>query len=192
MTRPKRSTPGDPPRRILIVDDHPLTRRGMAQLIGQQPDLSFLKPADGVALTPGGTIRVDPETLATSAPGLFAGGDVAFWPRNLIEAVANGKRAARSIHEYLSPHDARLETRLDIETLMTPRYRMAAGFERFDREAPPTLDVGRRTGITEVEISSTQPSVWARSSVSIRRPIPTTFPLNPAALMFPNIFIMSV
>ena len=28
---------------------------------------------------------------------------------------------------------------------------MAAGFERFDREAPPTLDLGRRTGITEVE-----------------------------------------
>jgi ferredoxin len=34
---------------------------------------------------------------------------------------------------------------------MTPHYRMAAGFERFDREAPPTLDLGRRTGITEVE-----------------------------------------
>mgnify|MGYP003424934042 CR=1 FL=1 len=46
---------------------------------------SFLKDADGVALTPGGTIRVDPETLATSAPGLYAGGDVAFGPRNLIE-----------------------------------------------------------------------------------------------------------
>ena len=34
--------------------------------------------------------------LATSAPGVYAGGDVAFGPRNLIEAVANGKRAARS------------------------------------------------------------------------------------------------
>ena len=69
--------------------------------IGQRADLSFLKPEDGVALTPGGTIKVDPTTLATSAPGVFAGGDVAFGPRNLIEAVANGKRAARSIHEYL-------------------------------------------------------------------------------------------
>ena len=53
------------------------------------------------ARRPAGTIRVDRETLATSAPGVFAGGDVAFGPRNLIEAVANGKRAARSIHEYL-------------------------------------------------------------------------------------------
>jgi NADPH-dependent glutamate synthase beta subunit-like oxidoreductase len=70
--------------------------------IGQQADLSFLTPEDAVALTPGGAIRVAPETLATSAAGVFAGGDVAFGPRNLIEAVANGKRAGRSIHAFLT------------------------------------------------------------------------------------------
>ncbi|MEX0880329.1 MAG: FAD-dependent oxidoreductase [Thermoanaerobaculia bacterium] len=119
--------------------------------IGQQPDLSFLEEADRVALKPGGTIQVDPVTLATSAPGVFAGGDVAFGPRNLIEAVANGKRAARSIHEFLSREAARLEAHLEIEKLPTADYRMIAGFEVLDREAPPTLDVGRRTGIAEVE-----------------------------------------
>lgn len=119
--------------------------------IGQQADLSFLTPADNIALTPGGTIRVDPVTLATSAAGVFAGGDAAFGPRNLIEAVANGKRAARSIHEYLAGQDAYIESHLEIETLVTSRYRMVAGFERFDRASPPTLDLGRRTGITEVE-----------------------------------------
>ncbi len=120
--------------------------------IGQQADLSFLTPEDGLALTPGGTIRVDPVTLATSVPGVFAGGDVAFGPRNLIEAVANGKRAARAIHEYLARGGARLEVRLEIEKLPTSRYRMVAGFEQLDREPPPTVDVGRRTGITEVEV----------------------------------------
>ena len=119
--------------------------------IGQKPDLSFLTPADGVELTPGGTIRIDPATLATSAPGIYAGGDVAFGPRNLIEAVANGKRAAHSIHEHLAGKSARIETRLEVETLVTSRYRMTAGFEVYDREAPPTLDIGRRTGIAEVE-----------------------------------------
>jgi len=119
--------------------------------IGQKPDLSFVKPEDGIALTPGGTIRIDPATLATSAAGIYAGGDVAFGPRNLIDAVANGKRAARSIHEYLSRARARIETHLEIETLITSRYRTIAGFEISDREAPPTLDLGRRTGITEVE-----------------------------------------
>ncbi len=123
--------------------------------IGQKPDLSFLQPEDGVALHPGGTIRVDPATLATSAPGIFAGGDVAFGPRNLIEAVANGKRAARSIHTHLSEVGAgaaaRIETLLEIEKIPTSQYRMIAGFDLYDREAPPTLDVGRRTGIAEVE-----------------------------------------
>ncbi len=124
---------------------------GCVLAIGQHPDLSFLKPGDGVDLTPAGTVRVDPATLATSARGVFAGGDVAFGPRNLIEAVANGKRAARSIHEFLSQESAGIHATLDIRAIPTSRYRMAAGFELMDREAPPTLDLGRRTGIAEVE-----------------------------------------
>ena len=120
--------------------------------IGQRADLSFLKPADGVQLTPGGTLRVDPETLATSAPGVYAGGDVAFGPRNLIEAIANGKRAARSIHEYLEHARAGRRVSVAIDEIPTREYRMLAGFELLDREAPPTLDVDRRTGITEVEV----------------------------------------
>jgi formate dehydrogenase beta subunit len=119
--------------------------------IGQKPDLAFLRPADGVELTLAGTVKVDPTTLATTAPAVYAGGDVAFGPRNLIEAVANGKRAARSIHEHLAGGQAQLEIRLDVEKIPTTHYRMIAGFERLDREAPPTLEVDRRTGIAEVE-----------------------------------------
>jgi len=119
--------------------------------IGQQPDLGFLTPADGIDLNPSGTIRVDPVTLATSAPGVFSGGDVAFGPRNLIQAVANGKLAARSMHRFLTHHHARLETHLEIEEMPTATYQMASGFEHFDRVAAPTLDIGRRTGIAEVE-----------------------------------------
>jgi formate dehydrogenase (NADP+) beta subunit len=121
--------------------------------IGQQPDLTFLTPADDIALTPGGTIRIDRETLATSVPGIFAGGDAAFGPRNLIEVVANGRRAARSIHAYLSgrPSSPRQPATIDIEHIPARAYRMIAGFEELDRVPPPTLDLGRRTGIAEVE-----------------------------------------
>jgi NADPH-dependent glutamate synthase beta subunit-like oxidoreductase len=132
--------------------------------IGQQPDLSFLTPQDGIALSPAGTIRIDPATLATSAPGIFAGGDVAFGPRNLIEAVANGKRAARSIHEYIAREGARLESALDIEAIPSSRYRMIAGFEQLDRETPPTLDVGRRTGIAEVETGYDPAAAWRQAA----------------------------
>jgi len=132
--------------------------------IGQKPDLAFLKDADGVTLTPSGGIRVDPTTLATSAAGLFAGGDVAFGPRNLIEAVANGKRAARSIHEWLEKDRARIEKTLAIEKIPTREYRMIAGFEVLDRETPPTLDLGRRTGIAEVETGYGSREAWRQAA----------------------------
>ncbi len=120
--------------------------------IGQRADLSFLRPADGVELTPAGTIKIDPATLATSAGGIFAGGDVAFGPRNLIEAVANGKRAALSIHRHLEGSEALVEAHVLIDNLLTRRYRMAAGYELLDREAAPTVPLDRRTGMSEVEI----------------------------------------
>jgi NADPH-dependent glutamate synthase beta subunit-like oxidoreductase/NAD-dependent dihydropyrimidine dehydrogenase PreA subunit len=124
---------------------------GCVLAVGQRADLSFLRPADGVELTPGGTVKVDSATLATSAPGVYAGGDVAFGPRSLIEAIANGKRAARSIHEHLSREAARLESVVSVEKIPTRDYRMIAGFELLDRVAPPTVDLGRRSGIAEVE-----------------------------------------
>ena len=120
--------------------------------VGQKADLSFLHPGDGVEVLPSGVIRVEAETMATSAPGVYAGGDVAFGPRNLIDAVANGKRAARSIHEYLGRGRTRRRAWMEVEKIPTAEYRTIAGFELLDREAPPTLDVGRRTGIAEVEV----------------------------------------
>ena len=119
--------------------------------IGQQADLSFLKDADGVELTPAGTIKIDAETLATTAPGVYAGGDVAFGPRIAIEAVANGKRAARSIHQYLSSESWAPSLQVEVKRVPPEEYRMFAGYEKLDRQLPRTVDLGRRTGITEVE-----------------------------------------
>ncbi|MCI0392694.1 MAG: FAD-dependent oxidoreductase [Acidobacteria bacterium] len=119
--------------------------------IGQQADLSFLKPEDGVGLTPQGTIKVDRNTLATTASGLFAGGDVAFGPRNLIEAVANGKRAALSIDDYLRDALVKKVFDLSIEKLSTRNYRMPEDYEKLERQSPPTISLDRRTGISEVE-----------------------------------------
>ena len=61
--------------------------------IGQSSDLSFLKPDDGVETTRQGILKINPETLMTTAPGIFAAGDIAFGPRLIINAVADGKKA---------------------------------------------------------------------------------------------------
>lgn len=119
--------------------------------IGQQPDFGFLTDEDGVELTRGGTIKIDPETLATSAPGVYAGGDAAFGPRIAIEAVANGKVAARSIHSQLSGSERSVRLQVEVRKVPADEYRMPAAYEKKDRDAAPTTDAGRRTGIAEVE-----------------------------------------
>jgi len=62
----------------------------------------YLKESDGLTLSPKwGTIIVDPATMATTRPGVFAGGDVVTGPSSVIEAIAAGKSAAEAISSYL-------------------------------------------------------------------------------------------
>ena len=71
----------------------------MIVAVGQYSDVSFVP--DDVARTERGTLAVDPRTLATSRPGVFAGGDVVEGPDILVKAIAAGRRAAMSIDCYL-------------------------------------------------------------------------------------------
>jgi NADPH-dependent glutamate synthase beta subunit-like oxidoreductase len=67
--------------------------------IGEAPDLGFL-PKE-VELSEGGTVWVNPITMETSLPGVFAGGDAVTGPATVIEAIRDGKRAAEPIENYL-------------------------------------------------------------------------------------------
>ena len=116
--------------------------------IGQQADLSYISPDDGVQVTPRGILKID-EDLGTTAPGVFAGGDVAFGPRILVEAVANGHRSARSIHLYLSGKTKKTELR---RFRILPNWKMPQGFLTIPRQKMPVLAANRRIGIAEVEL----------------------------------------
>lgn len=70
--------------------------------IGEEPDPSILPEGAGIEVSGWAGIVADPNTLATGRAGIFAGGDVVSGPKTIIEAVAAGRRAAGSIHEYLS------------------------------------------------------------------------------------------
>ena len=67
------------------------------------PDLSNF--GNTIPQTAWSTIHVDPLTLATPVEGLFAGGDAVTGPKNFIEGLAAGKKAALSIHRYLRGED---------------------------------------------------------------------------------------
>lgn len=119
--------------------------------IGQAPDLSWIQPGDDLKVTPRGTLQTDPVTLATSRPDIFAGGDVAFGPRIIITAVAEGKRAANSIAKFLTGRAAPEPKQARITVFDTERYRMKPDYEKLARQSPPTLPMDRRIGIAEVE-----------------------------------------
>ncbi|MHB8086168.1 MAG: FAD-dependent oxidoreductase, partial [Dehalococcoidia bacterium] len=73
--------------------------------IGQSADATQLN-LDGLDIEKrSGTIRVNPLTLATNLPGVFAGGDCMRGPNNVVEAMADGLKAAESIDRYLSGVD---------------------------------------------------------------------------------------
>jgi len=69
------------------------------------PDLSNF--GNTIPQTAWNTIHVDPLTLATPVEGLFAGGDAVTGPKNFIEALAAGRKAALSIDRYLRGEDMR-------------------------------------------------------------------------------------
>lgn len=69
--------------------------------IGEAPDPSFLPMGTSVGVAPWGGLLINPETLATGAPGVFAAGDVTYGPKSIIHAAAHGRQAAKSIHAYL-------------------------------------------------------------------------------------------
>ena len=117
--------------------------------IGQAPNLDFLRPEDGVVISPRGLIAVNPQTLMTSAPGIFAGGDCVFGPRLIIDSVGDGKRAAVGIDEYLRGAEA---SRAANRSRGSEAPAMPLDFMDIQRQPIPMLPLERRTGMTEVEI----------------------------------------
>jgi formate dehydrogenase beta subunit len=142
--------------------------------IGQSSDLSWIRPDDGIEITPRNTIKIDPATLATTAPGIYAGGDVSFGPRNLIDAVANGKKAARSIHQHISGESGtNVEVVLgsretEIIVSKTSDYRRIWGYEKEPRVPVPCLPIDRRIGVAQIELGYREEEARREASRCLR------------------------
>ena len=73
----------------------------LVQAISEQPDISCLGEEHDFDTTGWNTLVVNDTTLATNVPGVFAGGDVIRGPSTVIQAMADGKKVARSIDKYI-------------------------------------------------------------------------------------------
>jgi len=145
--------------------------------IGQASDLSFLKPEDGIETTRQGTVKIDPATLTTTAPGIFAAGDIAFGPRLIISAVADGKKAAEEVDRYLRGPSWKPKPR-SVQITILDHHQMAADYDEYSRLPVPTMALDRRTGISEVELGFTEEQARREAERCLRCWINTIFDGN--------------
>lgn len=69
--------------------------------VGQVVEEDVVSPDAGIELDRWNCVKADPDTLETSRPGVFAGGDCVLGPLTLVNALDHGERAAASIRDYL-------------------------------------------------------------------------------------------
>lgn len=119
--------------------EHTLTADTVIFAIGQKPDI----PADMGLNKNGSTVQVDPETLETIIPGLFAAGDAVTGTGSVIEAIAAGRKAAAAIDKYLGGNG-------DISEILAPVEEPSAWlgheekFASFTRRETPLIQPEKR------------------------------------------------
>jgi NADH-quinone oxidoreductase subunit F len=134
--------------------EHQIPLDTLIVTIGDVPDIDYMSEM-GVAISDWGTLAADPVTLATSRPGVFAGGDVVTGPNTVVEAIAAGKRAARMIDRYLQgllleAMSERRRPEIYVEPVMLSEEEMS----RTGRSVPPAIAVeARRRSFDEVEMT---------------------------------------
>jgi NADPH-dependent glutamate synthase beta subunit-like oxidoreductase/formate hydrogenlyase subunit 6/NADH:ubiquinone oxidoreductase subunit I/ferredoxin len=110
--------------------------------IGQGPDLSWIGPgSEGPQPTKNRRLKADAVTFETDRPGVFGTGDVRVGAATVVQAVAEGRRAAYAVDAYLKGLDlTAIKTRQQLaepqpeflsivpftSEAKTPRYRMTA------------------------------------------------------------------
>jgi formate dehydrogenase (NADP+) beta subunit len=147
--------------------------------IGQASDLSFLTPAEGIEATRQGTLKIDPATLMTTAPGIFAAGDIAFGPRLIINAVADGKKAAEEIDKFLRGPEWKPKPQY-VQITVLDHHKMAEEYDEYSRLAVPVIPLERRTGVAEVETGFTEEQARREASRCLQCWINTIFEGNEA------------
>ena len=94
----RRSVPSDEPNQFIDADL-------VIPAISQYADLPFI-PVEDIGRTQWGTFTVDPDTMMTTMKGVFAGGDIVRGPDSVIQAIADGKKAAIAIDRFFGGRGA--------------------------------------------------------------------------------------
>ena len=124
--------------------------------ISQQPDLSFLEKEaekENLKITRWSTFDNDPELLQTSLPYVFTAGDSATGPSLVVDAIGGGRRAARSIHQFLNGETVHSSPKsLRKRHISESLFKTVSGVQKKKRTPMPELAVNERiTSMVEVD-----------------------------------------
>jgi heterodisulfide reductase subunit A len=73
--------------------------------IGQKTDVTWIDKNPQLELTSRTTLHVNPHTLQTSIPNVFAAGDAVTGPATVVEAIAAGHKAVAAMHRFINGED---------------------------------------------------------------------------------------
>jgi NADPH-dependent glutamate synthase beta subunit-like oxidoreductase len=143
--------------------------------VSQAPDMEYFKKIEGLGITKWSTFEVDPDTMETTLPGVFAGGDAATGPQSVIMAVQTGLQAAVSIDKYLSggkheEFDTLMRMRKIIQALgPVEDSEHCAGVSGLERAKMPAIPPKERTGnFNEVELGFSEQTAVAEAERCMR------------------------
>lgn len=123
--------------------------------IGQKPDLECLYDARGecpLETTRWRTVEAHPDTLQTAIPNVFVGGDLFSGPDLVITALGTGRKAARSIHQYLSEDAILVPNNLQREMIPYTLFRDLERVTPTNRATMPHLCHGEERTCTFSEV----------------------------------------
>ena len=122
--------------------------------ISEQPDLSFLGDEHEFEISGWNTFVVDKESLITSVPGVFAGGDAIRGPSSVIEAMADGKRAAEAIDQYIKSREVKFEYSVTRPSIYVEpvKLNLAETLESTRQEIKKREPASRRKNFVEVDL----------------------------------------
>jgi len=161
-----KDNPGGMPDCIAVEDTIEILECDVViQAVGQGADIQKISETDGLEKTRFSTIDASEKTLETNIPGVFAGGDCFTGPRLLVEAVAGGRFAARSIHYYVTTGEVPAIENRQQEMIERAQVESLVQVASIAKAAPkPMLPVDQRMGsFVEVEGTITADEVRLES-----------------------------
>jgi len=135
----------------------------------------------GIRVASNNTVMVDPKTLLTSRPGVFAAGDVVTGPNTIVDAIAAGKRAAVMIDHHIRGVALVMPPDRRVPTVYVAPVEVEADEMQGDRVETPRASVEwRRRNFAEVEVTLSAQEATCEARRCLRCDLEFTRRLQPS------------